>query len=151
MTTDQEAPLDLPLGPVLLVDDSETDRYILRRMLKRGNVALEIHECQNGQRALEFLRGFEPDEQGGAIQAIFLDINMPVMNGFEFLATYEAARAELACAPSIVMLFSSSSNPEDHRRASEHPDVVGVLTKMPASPEEFRAQVALRLEQRRAT
>ena len=72
---------------VLIVDDNELDRYILRRQLTKIGVE-SIIEKDDGSTALEFLQDYDknamlyPDEFPPVV--IFLDINMPKLNGFDF-------------------------------------------------------------------
>ena len=73
-TAKQTKPLD-----ILIVDDSATMRAVIRRVIGLTDVAVgTIHEAANGQEALKIL-------EGNSIQAVFTDINMPVMTGVELL------------------------------------------------------------------
>lgn len=108
---------------ILLIDDSEPDLLYSRIVLERAGVARELLSFESAREALSWLRA--PDGPGADL--ILLDINMPGMNGFEFLEAYE--RQPLARhAPAVVML-TSSPDPSDRRRAEGFRSVRGYVTK----------------------
>ncbi len=84
---------------ILLVEDDEVDVMNVRRAFERNNVSNPLYVAGNGLEALDMLRGNEiPNER----RLILLDLNMPKMNGIEFL---QALRAdpELASLPVVVL------------------------------------------------
>jgi CheY-like chemotaxis protein len=111
------------LARILLVDDSEPDLIYTRIVLERAGVAERIDAFESAREALAWLAS---GDQG--VDLILLDINMPGMNGFEFL---EACRGGLQGGgrlPAVVML-SSSPDPADLRRVQAFPNVRGFVTK----------------------
>lgn len=100
---------------VLVIDDSETDRYVANRMIQRHHFAEEVITKESASKALEFLHALEnkPEELP---QFIFLDIRMPEMDGFEFLDEY-AKLPESVKSNCIIMMLSTSLDPEDLHRA----------------------------------
>ncbi|MEO0378003.1 MAG: response regulator [Cyanobacteria bacterium P01_A01_bin.17] len=72
------------LEKVLLIDDNEADNFIHRLIIEESGLVRTIEEFTDAQKALEYLRS----SQANAIDLIFLDINMPRMNGFQFLEAY---------------------------------------------------------------
>jgi CheY-like chemotaxis protein len=117
------------LKRILLIDDSEPDLLFTRIVLERAQVAHEILSFESARDALGWLR------ESGAHDAdlILLDINMPGMNGFEFLGAYEQEHLEPR-APAVVML-TSSADPGDRRRAESFASVRGYVTKPLAAAE----------------
>lgn len=111
------------LTRILLIDDSEPDLLFTRIVLERAGVAHEIVSFESAREALGWLRN---PGTGGA-ELILLDINMPGMNGFEFLRAYEQENLEPR-APAVVML-TSSADPSDRRRAESFASVCGYVTK----------------------
>ncbi|WP_166425988.1 response regulator [Paraglaciecola sp. 20A4] len=117
---------------VLIVDDSELDRYILKRQLKTLGVE-SIFEKDDGATALVFLQDYEnnrkryPDEFPPVI--IFLDINMPIVNGFDFLEEFSKIRTQLELSACVVTMYSSSERAEDKERAYKYDFVRGFLVK----------------------
>ena len=112
----------------LLVDDDPTTNYLNRKLLQRLNVTAQVREALNGQEALDLLATSCTAPDAPACPAlIFLDVNMPVMGGFEFLETYQ--QQPLAHQPPIVIIMLTTSlHPADVQRAHQLP-VAGFLTK----------------------
>ncbi|MCC9020180.1 MULTISPECIES: response regulator [Flavobacterium] len=119
---------------ILVIDDSATDRYIAKRMAEKYYFAEEIVLEELATTALEYLRSLE-DTPDLLPQFIFLDINMPEMNGFEFLEEY-AKLSESIKLNCIIMMITSSTHPEDLKRAESNPLVIGFLNK-PLCKEKF--------------
>lgn len=106
---------------VMVVDDSEADQYISKIMLEEYDPSIEILQAFDGQEALEVLDNIE---QQPAI--IFLDINMPRMNGHEFLAAYDKRSVK---GSSVIVMLTSSEQKEDIDRSRSYKSVKDYLTK----------------------
>ncbi|MCX2740220.1 response regulator [Pontibacter anaerobius] len=105
-------PYNFPLELVLLVDDDETTNYLNERLLKEMQVAKEIKTLKNGKEALNYIAKVEgPGATAGVKRPdlIFLDIKMPVMDGFSFLEEYHKLSVDEANPVIILMLTSSAS------------------------------------------
>jgi CheY-like chemotaxis protein len=100
---------------VLLVDDDEATNFINRLAIRKAAFAEKIVIVRNGLEALEYLRSEAYDREYVEPDFIFLDINMPVMNGWEFLEAYQQLQHR-PHAPLIVML-TTSLNPDDAEKA----------------------------------
>jgi CheY-like chemotaxis protein len=101
-----------PLDLVLLVDDDETTNYLNERLLNEMQVAKEILVLKNGKEALEYLAKSNAaplDPKHKRPDLIFLDIKMPVMDGFTFLEEYEKRGLDTGNHMIILMLTSSAS------------------------------------------
>jgi CheY-like chemotaxis protein len=107
------------LNSVLLVEDDDMVNFYNEFLLKDLKVASHIAVARNGQEALEYLDKCD----GGAADAvfpdlIFLDINMPIMDGFEFIEEYEK-RGKEDRARALVVMLTTSMHPKDMERAGQ--------------------------------
>ena len=110
---------DMSIGAILVVDDDENDQFICEYTIRKFDPAIRLLKAFDGAEALAILRETTPD-------AIILDINMPVMNGFEFLDHY-AAEFEVH-APVVAMLTSSHLG-KDRERAMQYSFVKSYFEK----------------------
>ena len=109
---------------VMMVDDNDNDLLFTRLTLQRCGVPCEVMAFTHAQAALDHLR----DTPGHGVELILLDINMPVMNGFDFLDAFERLPAD-SRQGTVVAMLSSSSDPGDRRRAEGFASVKGYFTK----------------------
>jgi len=86
---------------ILLVEDDQVDVMTVRRALKELHVTNRLEHMENGEDALAFLRDTTKDRPC----LILLDLNMPIMNGIEFLQEVKSD-AELKCIPVVVLTTS---------------------------------------------
>ena len=112
---------------VLLVDDDQTTNYLNRLLLKRLAVADELLVAQNGLEALEVLRAHRHRPDSAEPVLVFLDVKMPVMDGFEFLQAYEQLRAEDK-AETVIVMLTTSLHPHDVERMQQL-NIAGFLNK----------------------
>jgi len=112
---------------VMLVDDNEIDNLINQEMIRSTNFANEILVFLTGQEALAHLAANQNDKDS-LPEIIFLDINMPIMNGFQFLKEFESLSADVQQQCKIIML-SSSISPKDIDQAASSRYVRKYLNK----------------------
>ncbi len=111
---------------VLLIDDNEIDNFINERMITSSLFALEVIVKNSADLALDYLSKLTAQEDYPEI--IFLDLNMPIKNGFAFLAEFENLSQELKSFCKIVVL-SSSISPDDINKASTNLHVFKYVNK----------------------
>ncbi|WP_103865936.1 response regulator [Aquimarina sp. I32.4] len=108
--------MDKKLNTIMLVDDDSNTNLYNEYIINRLGIFEEIKIFQNGKHALEFLA--TKDEKGKFPQPeiIFLDINMPIMNGWEFLEEYKELTKRQQ-ADILIAMLTSSMNTEDSEKA----------------------------------
>lgn len=111
------------LNCILLVDDDHEDSYFHKLVIDEMDITNSVQVAENGIEALEFLKN-----NPVVPELIFLDINMPKMNGWEFLEQYKHLDKSRKARITIVML-TTSVNPDDLKKAREMEDVTGYKTK----------------------
>jgi CheY-like chemotaxis protein len=114
---------------VLLIDDDEPTTFIHKKIIQSSGLVEAIHIAYSGQEALNFL-GYKDNEvdEMPMPDLIFLDVNMPAMDGWEFLTQYKDLKSTQKGKIVIVML-TTSLNPEDEMKAKEIKEVYGFKNK----------------------
>lgn len=115
---------------VMLIDDNEIDNLINQKMIEAAVVAEIIYTHTSAKSAIEFLRNVEKLEVADKVlpDVVFLDIDMPLMDGFQFLDEFEKLGNALKKKCKIVML-TSSINPQDFTRSKKYTSVKQYLNK----------------------
>ena len=119
------------LNCVLLVDDDEATNFINKMVVEHAGASNYIKVVLNGRDALKYLTNqdeFSNEEINPKPQLILIDINMPVMDGWEFLEEYHRQQLHVKGQVIIVML-STSMNPDDRARAENIPEISGFKEK----------------------
>jgi CheY-like chemotaxis protein len=111
---------------VLLVEDDPITILVCERIIKMTLFAEKVTSCQNGKLALDYL--FSAKEEGLLPQIVFLDINMPVMNGWDFLTELDKVKSGFEKLPDIYLL-SSTVDPADYAKAKDLSLVKGFISK----------------------
>ena len=115
------------LKRILLIDDDVNTNFYNRILFEQANLSDEILEFQNATEGLDYLK------KENEVSLILLDINMPIMNGWQFLEAYEQLDEKQKEAIIVVML-TSSINIDDQEKASKYHSVKKFIRK-PISPE----------------
>lgn len=109
----------------IVVDDSKLDCFIAEKIIKNTGRVQNCNVFQQAGDALEFINSQTPD---GTKNIVFVDIQMPVMNGFEFVEAFEALPSEKIQNHNIYML-SSSINENDIAKVKGYSSVKKFLNK----------------------
>ena len=111
------------LNCVLLVDDDPNCNFFHQRLFEKLDCVESIEIAINGKRALEFLKSGKTK-----VDLIFLDINMPVMDGLKFLEEYEKLKEEEK-AKVIIVMVTTTFDLNDKIKAKSFASVKGFKTK----------------------
>ncbi len=123
---------------VLLVEDDAIDAEAIERAFKKAKIANPIVNASDGMEALQMLRGEEGQEKLEPPYIVLLDLNMPRMNGIEFL---EELRKDPELDKSIVFVLTTSDDDRDMLAAYEN-HVAGYMIKSKAG-EDFIQLIGL--------
>lgn len=110
---------------ILLIDDNPADNNYHKIMIEEADVCNNIRFVEDGIKALEYIYnsakpGQEKEYPKPTI--IFLDINMPRMNGFEFLEEYKKLDEKLK-SKCVVVMLTTSLNPDDKKKAMKFKEI----------------------------
>lgn len=115
------------LSSICIIDDDEIYTFLLKKTLKKINVCNNIKVYVNGADGIEKIKALI-ENQEELPDLIFLDINMPLLDGWEFLDEYKKLKQKIVKRISIYVV-SSSISIADIDKAKSHLEVVDFLTK----------------------
>ena len=115
------------LSCILLIDDDRATNFLNKMILDQMGCCERVVAVESGPEGLDFLKT-KIDGKYPHPELLFLDINMPGMNGWEFLEQYKSLDEEIR-AQVVLMMLTTSLNPDDFNRAEDLPEVKGYLNK----------------------
>jgi CheY-like chemotaxis protein len=115
---------------VLLIDDNELDNFINQKTIEAAHFAKHVYVNTSGRSAIEFINNLSRISAGREAfpELVFLDINMPAMDGFQFLTSYADQIRQIAPQTKFVILTSSLS-PSDEEQARRMPGDIRFVRK----------------------
>ena len=116
---------------ILCVDDDPITLMLCKKVISKLSFAQEIITAQNGEEALAYfntLKYNKVDDLSKSPQLIFLDLNMPVMGGWEFLDLFNSEEFSEFKSTKVIIL-SSTIDPQDLEKAKTYPVVIDFLSK----------------------
>ena len=112
----------------LLIDDNDLDNFINQKMMESAHFSEKIHICMNGEFALDFINSLIASENKLYPDIMFVDFNMPVMDGFEFIENFKKINDEELMKSKIVILTSSIDH-EDRVKAEKIDSSITFINK----------------------
>ncbi len=119
---------------VLLVDDDGIYQFTSKKTLEATGFAESISICSNGREAIDLIQN-NLSNHLAVPDVIFLDVNMPVMNGWDFLKAYQEIKSQLA-KPIKIYIVSSSADEFDINHSKQFETVTDYIIK-PILKEKF--------------
>ncbi|NOQ70655.1 MAG: response regulator [Crocinitomix sp.] len=123
------------MGAILIIDDDETNNFYVKYVFSKLNITENIYFALNGQDALQIIN--ELRNKGVSIDLILLDINMPIMNGFEFLDEYEKLPKNKE-SKTVITMMSSSVNSADMKKSNSYKSI-DLRIEKPLNEEKMKA------------
>lgn len=130
------------LDSILLIDDDMITNYLHQSLIEELHVAHNVVVCQDGKMALEYLQ--QCLQQGSFPDLIFVDLNMPVLDGFGFLKSYKANNFHKRFS-SLVTVLTTSLNSSDVEKVKQE-NIAGFINK-PLLPEMLKELTSAYLTQ----
>jgi len=119
--------MDIKLNKVMFVEDDPATSFYNRKIIARSEITDKIISFVNGVSAARYIKTFT-DDPSALPDLIFLDINMPGMDGWGFLDEV-SSYGDIVLQRLTVFMLSSSEEPEDIDRIDEYPFVRGYIRK----------------------
>ena len=116
---------------VLIVDDDDVALEAVQRSLRKHNVQSPLYTASDGLEGLQILRNCHPSKYMPKPYLVLLDLNMPRMNGFEFLSEL---RTDPLLKETVVFVLSTSNNDADRTKAYNE-NIAGYMVKSAVGPQ----------------
>lgn len=121
------------MGKILCIDDDPITLMLNKKVIEKNSFSKEIIVAKNGEDALNFFQSIinsnRSEPEIVLPQLIFLDLNMPVMGGWEFLDYFSTTEYSDFNTFIKVIVLSSTIDPEDSTKSKKYPMVIDFLSK----------------------
>lgn len=104
------------VNSLYVIDDDKIYHFLLKSLLKQNGIDIESTFFVNGQEAIDHIR--QEENMQNLPDLILLDVNMPIMNGWQFLEEFTKLEQSLTRKP-VIYMISSSNNEVDINKAKE--------------------------------
>ncbi|TRX15840.1 response regulator [Flavobacterium franklandianum] len=116
------------LETILCIDDDPITLMLCKMVIKKALFSNEIATAKNGEEAIKHFDNLKTNHSINKPQLIFLDLNMPVMNGWEFLERFITEEYSEYHDTKVIIL-SSTIDPQDLEKSKKYPMVIDFLSK----------------------
>lgn len=116
------------LNNLLLIDDDDVTHFICENVIKNEHLTKNLTMLHNGQEGVNYFRNLLNSKSEEAPELILLDLNMPVMNGWDFLEVF-SKEFEDKFPETKVCILTSSLDPLDFTQSQVYHNVIGFLNK----------------------
>jgi CheY-like chemotaxis protein len=116
------------LQTILCIDDDSITLMLCKMVITKASFSKEIATAKNGEEALKYFDNLKKTHSVNKFQLIFLDLNMPVMGGWEFLDSFSTIDYSDYNDTKVIIL-SSTIDPEDLEKSKKFPMVIDFLSK----------------------
>lgn len=121
------------LDLILCVDDDPITLMLCKMVISKSSFAKEIITAQNGEEAINYFDDLKLNNLGAEIKKypplVFLDLNMPVMDGWEFLDQFSKTEYTSIFKSTKIIVLSSTIDPKDIEKSKTYPMVINFLSK----------------------
>lgn len=119
------------LDKILCIDDDPITLLLCKKVLIKAEFSKEINFLSNGEEAIRYFDELKIENKNfaNAPSLIFLDLNMPIMNGWEFLDIFSKKDYYIEFPNTKVIVLSSTIDPKDLNKSKSYPMVIGFLSK----------------------
>ena len=111
---------------ILCVDDDPITLMLYKMVIAKATLAETVIVAKNGQEALEYYENGENEEYP---ELIFLDLNMPIMGGWEFLDNFTEKRFYPINENTKIIVLSSTIDPRDIEKVKNYPMILDFISK----------------------
>lgn len=117
------------IDKILCVDDDPITLMLCRKVIVKAGFAAETDSASNGEDALRYFDSLIKEGNQHPPKLIFLDLNMPVMGGWEFLDNFSREPYSAYFSQVKVIVLSSTIDPQDIEKARTYPMVLQFMSK----------------------
>jgi CheY-like chemotaxis protein len=119
------------LDLIMCIDDDPITLMLIKKVVQKVSFSEQIISAQNGEEALDIFNQLKKNNFKATVdkpQLIFLDLNMPVMGGWEFLDYFNTSNYSEFNSIKVIIL-TSTINPEDIKKSKTYPNVISFQSK----------------------